>query len=131
MGLFNFRRKRISVQLPAQIHLLERRSDTVSEDHHSGVIVSVSRGGACLVVEKVILGGEHIFFKTQDQGSHLLLIKAGVDEIVAEAHCESIWMDSYTYRQKPSFRMGLKFLTDQKKLYTLCRKGYANENNTV
>lgn len=123
MGFFSIRSQRIPVLIPVEIYLQNRNSANKTETHLSGNIVKISKGGACVVVEKIILDGEHLFFTTQEKAENYMFI-AGADEQVAglNALCKSVWMDGFTFKEKPSFKIGLQFLEEQKEFFIYCKK---------
>ncbi len=130
MGFFSIRSQRIPVLIPVEIYLQNRISDNKTETCLFGNIVKISKGGACVVVEKIILDGDHLFFTTQEKSENYLVV-AGAEENVADlnALCKSIWMDGFTYKEKPSFKIGLQFLEEQKEFFNYCKKKLVKADN--
>ena len=73
MVLFKIRSPRVSVEIPIEIFLKDRKSGVLSKESLSGVLVQLSKGGARAIVSKVMLNGEHIFFSTQEKKPFLFL----------------------------------------------------------
>ena len=122
MVFFNLRSKRVAVEFPVRIYLQNKDSGKISNIYRSGTLVSISKGGGCLVVDKVILDGDHLFFNTQEQSDNYLVLKGNEElEDHLSALCTSIWMDGFTHKKRTSFKIGVKFIGDQKDLFTLCK----------
>ena len=123
MSFFSIRSPRIPVLIPVEIYLQERGSESITHSSLSGNIIKISRGGACIVVEKIILDGEHLFFTTQEKSENYLFLASADKEIASlDALGKSIWMDGFTFREKPSFKIGLQFLEEQKDFFNYCKK---------
>ena len=104
------------------------------QDMHTGIslpelmpttVINFSPEGACLILSKMNINGIHIFFETLNNDSHNLLLypedRNDVDEqsiIIAR----SVWMDSFEHMSKPAFKIGIRFLQNQKELYDYFQK---------
>ncbi len=99
------------------------------QDMHTGIplpevipttVINFSPEGACLILSKMTISGIHLFFETLNNDSHYLLLypedRNDVDDqsvIIAR----SVWMDSFEHMSKPAFKIGIRFLENQKELY--------------
>ncbi len=120
MELFRLLSKRISLELPVNVFLQHKRTGKISQHHTTGTIVNLSKAGACVVFDKVILDGDHLFFTAQEQSeNNLYLTDFSTDEeVVSDVVATAVWMDGCTYHHKPSFKIGVKFLGAQKELFS-------------
>ncbi len=124
MSFFKIRSSRITVEIPVNIFLQERESGILSQVFIPGFLVNVSKTGACIVVSRVMLNGDHIFFTTQDRKQHYLYMPDVFvgDQKKYDLLGVSIWMDGCTFKDKPSFKIGMKLFQHKEKLYTLLKK---------
>ena len=126
MIFFPSRLLRLETEHRVKIALQEwGRGDLLPGEPLGGVMVSISQGGACLVLSKILLGGRHLFFSTlnNDQYNLVLLLaplKAGDEDFAIPAR--SVWMDSCFYKRQPAFKIGLSFHERQKQLFRLFKR---------
>ncbi|NOR24537.1 MAG: hypothetical protein GQ542_09120 [Desulforhopalus sp.] len=104
------------------------------QDMHTGIplpglitttVINFSPQGACLVLPKLTINGNHLFYETLNSDSYNLLLypegRDGFDEELMIA-ARSIWMDTCEHMDKPAFKIGIHFLHDQKELYKLLKQ---------
>lgn len=125
MGFFTTRSERISVEFSTHIHLQKKENAKISSNSHIGTVIKFSKNGACIVVDKVVLDGQHLFFNAQQQAENWLYlsnfplnIEDGDDHLTAEA----IWMDTCSFRNKSAFKIGIRFTEEKNKLFTYLKK---------
>lgn len=116
MGLFKRRSRRIQIEHSVEIYLQNRDSYVCSPQGIPAVAINISKGGACVVVGKMVLDGEHLFFSAQRGGKNLLSLYGLTAENVS-VQASAVWMDSCYYRDKTAFKMGVQFLEVQEKLF--------------
>lgn len=128
--MFRFRSRRIHVDIPVSVSLQERDSERYLTGKSAGTIINISKGGVRLVVEQILFNGEHLFFTSQrDAGNYVVLLFEQVEEVECRYLCSSVWMDSYNYRGKQCFKIGLQFLVKEKVLYRYCKKHFRVKAN--
>ncbi|MDJ0624140.1 MAG: hypothetical protein QNJ17_14315 [Desulfocapsaceae bacterium] len=120
MKLFKTRSQRISVDFAARIYLQDKEDGSLSNNWQQGQIVTISKDGASIIVDKIVLDGQHLFFSAQQQAEKLLYLSHLENETRDEQQqltAEAIWMDSCTHNGKSAFKIGLRFTDDQKDLF--------------
>lgn len=124
MVFFKMRSPRVSVEIPITIFLKDRNSGVLSKESLAGVLVQLSPKGARVVVQKVMLGGDHIFFSSQEKNRFYLCIPELSIENQGEYEINaiSVWMDGCVFDGNPSFKIGINFLDQQKELFALVKK---------
>lgn len=124
MVFFKMRSPRVSVEIPITIFLKDRDSGVLSKESLAGVLVQFSPRGARVVVKKVMLGGNHLFFSSQEQKSFYLCIPefSVENQEGHELNAISVWMDGCVFDGNPSFKIGIKFLEHKKELFALVKK---------
>lgn len=130
MRLFRTRKARISVDFTARVCLQNKQSGKLTESSLLCTVSSLSNNGACLILEKMVLEGEHLFFSAQQQSEHLLYIKdfsidLGIDEPRLQG--VAIWMDSCIVQDKKAFKVGVEFVEKQDQLIERLKKGTKNK----
>jgi hypothetical protein len=119
MDLFRLWSQRISIELPVHVFLQHKKTGKRSSHFAVGTIVNLSKDGACVIFNQVIVDGSHLFFTAQEQAeNNLYLTDFSTDEDVSDVTATAIWMDGCTYQQRPSFKIGVKFLGKQKELFS-------------
>ncbi len=124
MALFRIRSPRINFEIPIKIYFLERNSGKLSQEYLPGFLLNLSRGGACIIVSKVMLEGKHIFFSTQNQKRYYLFFNDNAAENDEQIDIKgfSVWMDRCDFRGKHFFKIGLEFLRKQNELFKRLKK---------
>lgn len=120
MKLFKKRSQRITVDVTTRIYLQDKEDGSLSQSWQEGQLITISKDGASIVVDKVVLDGQHLFFAAQQQADKLLCLNNSINEIIDEApqlSAEAIWMDSCTFNGKSAFKIGLRFTGDQSELF--------------
>jgi len=119
MDLFNRLRQRISIEIPVNVFLQNKSTGKISTRHVTGILVNLSKVGACIIFTKILLDGTHLFFTSLEQAENNLFLKDfPINDDASCVTATAVWMDICTYNQQPSFKMGIKFQEDQKELYT-------------
>ena len=125
MGFFTTRSERISVEFTTHIHLQKKENSKISQNSHRGTIIKISKTGACVVVDKVVLDGQHLFFNAQQQAENWLYLNnlsLNADEEDDHLIAEAIWMDTCTFNNKSAFKIGIRFIEEKKKLFTFLKE---------
>lgn len=125
MGFFTTRSERISVEFTTHIHLQKKENSKISTHCHQGTVIKISKTGACVVVDKVVLDGQHLFFNAQEQAENWLYLNnfpSNIDEENDHLTAEAIWMDTCTYNNKSAFKIGIRFTEEKKKLFAFLKK---------
>lgn len=119
MKLFKTRSQRISIDIAARIYLQDKEDGSLSSNWQKGQVVTFSKDGASIIVDKIVLDGQHLFFAAQQQAEKLLFLSHLENETRDDQQltAEAIWMDSCTYNDKSAFKIGLRFIDDQKDLF--------------
>ncbi len=111
--------QRILIELPIDVFLQNKTTGKISSQYAKGTLVNLSKTGASVIIAKVLLDGSHIFFTAQKHAeNNLYLTGFSIDNEVNDVAATTVWMDGCTYNQRPSFKIGIKFLTKQEKLYS-------------
>ncbi len=109
----------------ARIYLKRKANGRISKSYQRGTVVSLSKTGASIVVDKMVLEGEHLFFNAQTQGDNLLYLSdlsLDIGGEIEDLTAEAIWMDSCTYENKSAFKIGIRFTEEQKELFSYVKK---------
>ncbi len=125
MGFFTTRSERISVEFTTHIHLQKKENSKISTKSHQGTVVKISKTGACVVVDKVVLDGQHLFFNAQQQAENWLYFDhfpLNIDEENDHLIAEAIWMDTCFYNNKSAFKIGVRFTEEKKELFAFLKK---------
>jgi hypothetical protein len=125
MGLFTTRSERISVEFTAQIYLQRKENAKISANYHKATVVKISKTGACVVVEKVVLDGQHLFFNAQQQAENWLYLNnfpLNINEENNHIVAEAIWMDTCNFNNTSAFKIGIRFTEEKKDLFTFLKK---------
>lgn len=125
MGFFTTRSERISVEFTTHIHLQKKENAKISTNCHQGTIVKISKNGACVVVDKVVLDGQHLFFNAQKQAENWLYLNnfpLNIEEENDHLTAEAIWMDTCTFNNKSAFKIGIRFIEEKKELFTFLKE---------
>lgn len=122
MGLFKRRSRRIQIERNVKIYLQNRVSCVLSSQSMPAVAINISKGGVCVVVEKMVLGGEHLFFSAQRGGENLLSIW-GLTKENGALQASAVWMDSCYHRDKPAFKIGMQFQEEQDQVLAEIKAG--------
>ncbi len=123
MNFFRLLSQRISLELPVNVFLQHKKTGRISSDFTTGTIVNLSKAGACVVLDKVILDGNHLFFTAQEQSeNNIYLTNFSTDkDVVSEILATAVWMDGCTYHHKHSFKIGVRFMGLQKELFSIMK----------
>lgn len=122
---FFFRADRIDQDLNMSVGLRDIHAKKLLPDIISTTVINFSPGGACLIVPTMAINGKHLFFDTLNSNLYNIVLFSGVrhdvgDEFTISA--KSIWMDSCEHENKPSFKIGIRFLHNQKKLFKIFKE---------
>lgn len=120
MKLFKTRSHRISVDIATRIYLQDKEDGSLSKNWQDGQLVTLSKEGASVIVDKMVLDGQHLFFAAQQQAEKFLYLSdlnGQTEDIQSQLTAEAIWMDSCTFNDKSAFKIGLRFTDDQKGLF--------------
>jgi hypothetical protein len=113
------RDRRIQCSLPVWLSLREKGSQQLLPGRVAATLINVSKSGACLIVPKMFIAGEHLFFTTLN-GSHSLLLQPQesdkhLNECIISAR--SVWMDSREYLDQLTFMLGICFIAAQRDFF--------------
>ena len=126
MPFFRLYSRRVEVEIPVVVNLYGKKSNKPITDPVPGTLINFSKYGSCLIVEKVIVDGEHLFFSAQKKSGNYLNVKGEIGEFAGlDVLCQSVWMDGLKYKEKSCFKIGLQFNDEQKSLYKLCKKSFS------
>ena len=113
------------MEFTTHIHLQKKENGKKSTNCYQGTVIKISKTGACVVVDKVVLDGQHLFFNAQQQAENWLYlsnfslnIADGNDHLTAEA----IWMDTCSFKNKSAFKIGIRFTEEKKELFDFLKK---------
>lgn len=124
MVSFSFRETRLESQLPVWLRLQANGSQELHPGKVEATIINVSKGGACLLIPKLLIDGKHLFFTTLNSSHTLLLQPHGslneIDEFSISA--KSVWMDSCEHLNQQFFKVGISFTTPQKDFFESIKK---------
>ena len=117
---FLFRSQRIEHDLIMQVGLQDIQSGDLLPELVTTTVINFSPQGACLILPNLTVNGQHLFYATLNSDRFNLLLRSedrnGFDGDFAIA-AQSVWMDSCEYMNKPAFKIGIRFLHSQKKLF--------------
>jgi hypothetical protein len=125
MAPFLFRSHRIEHHLIMRVGLQDMHTSISLPALITTTVINFSPQGACLLLPKLAINGKHLFYETLNSDSYNLLLHPGdvngaEDEFTIAAR--SIWMDSCEHMGKPTFKIGIRFLQNQKELYKLFKQ---------
>lgn len=125
MGAFSFRPSRIKKDLAMRVGLEDIHTGQQLPGLITSTVINFSPEGACLVLPKMIFDGKHLFYATLNNDSYNLLLSPegqdnGDDGFAITA--QSVWMDSCNHQNQPAFKIGIRFLQKQNKLFRLLKK---------
>lgn len=91
----------------------------------STTVINFSPDGACLILPKLLVSGKHLFYSTLNSDSYNLLLyfedpHDTEEELIIAAR--SVWMDTCEHHGKPAFKIGIRFVHNQKNLYKIFRQ---------
>lgn len=91
----------------------------------STTVINFSPNGACLILPKLSISGKHLFYSTLNSDSYNLLLyfedpQDTEEEVIIAAR--SVWMDTCEHHGNPAFKIGIRFLHNQKSLYKIFRQ---------
>jgi len=119
---FLFRSQRIEHDLNMQVGLQDIHTGEPLPGMTSTTVVNFSPQGACLILPNLIVNGRHLFYATLNKDRYNLLLHFE-DRNGIEGECtiaaQPIWMDTCQHLSKPAFKIGIRFLHNQKKLFDL------------
>lgn len=119
MVSFAFRSPRIDTNIPVWLQLQENGTEQLHPGTVSASIINISKNGACLRIPKLLINGKHLFFETLNS-THTMWVQSQEEtEQVREfkISAQSVWMDSYEHHNRLCFKVGVCFITMQKKLF--------------
>jgi hypothetical protein len=120
MVRFFFRSDRIERKLIMNVGLQDMHTGIALPELLPTTVINFSPEGACLILSKLTINNMHLFYETLNNDSHYLLLypedrnDADNQSIIT---ARSVWMDSFEYMDKPAFKVGIRFLQNQKELY--------------
>lgn len=119
MVSFTFRNPRIETDIPVWLRLRENSTGKLHPGTLGASIVNISISGACLHIPKLLINGQHLFFSTLNSTHTLNLQPQDHNEHVTKFNimAQSVWMDSFEHHTNLSFKVGVCFLTVEKKLF--------------
>lgn len=125
MAPFLFRSPRIEHHLIMRVGLQDMLTSISLPALITTTVINFSPEGACLLLPTLAINGKHLFYETLNSDSYNLLLHPGdvngaEDEFTIAAR--SIWMDSCEHMGKPTFKIGIRFLQNQKELYKLFKQ---------
>ncbi len=106
-----------------------RVKDCITNDYLqgecSGVLVNISKEGACIVLQKMLISGNHLFFTTLNDERHCLVLSIDtpmekVKPLMVMA--SPVWMDGCHYNEQPAFKVGLCFQEKQHELFSFFKE---------
>ena len=111
------------MEVPVQVALQRRKNSAVTIYQQHGVVTNFSKNGACIVVQSVVIEGEHLFFSAQRDGENYLYvtgISMGPEDVSVSA--KAISMDTCTRNNTNGFKLGVEFVAEQKELFDYLKK---------
>jgi hypothetical protein len=127
MAPFFFRSHRIEHDLTMRVGLQDTQNGITLPGLLTTTVINFSPEGACLILSNLTIDGKHLFFSTLNSDSyHLVLYLKNQDDVEDEAMitAESIWMDSCEHQEKSAFKIGIRFLHNQKTLFQQLQKRF-------
>ena len=125
MKFFPSRLLRVESEYRVEVRLHDNKNGALLPSACSGVMVNISKGGACLVLFKMLIEGRHLFFSTLNDGHHhlvLLIENPALSNETFMIPARSVWMDSYHYKGEPAFKIGLCFHEKQQNVFQIFKK---------
>ncbi len=127
MDAFSFRPSRIKKEFAMCVSLQDIQTGECVADLSTATVINFSPEGACLLLTRLIFNGKHIFYSTLDSDSYNLLLSPeaqnnGSDDAFSIT-AQSVWMDTCNYERQPAFKIGIRFLKKQNKVFKLLKKG--------
>lgn len=129
MTPFFFRSDRIEQDLVMSVGLRDIHAKKLLPDLISSTVINFSPGGACLIVPNLSINGRHLFFDTLNDNLYNIVLFSGVQHDIGNEFtitAKSIWMDSCEHENKPSFKIGIRFLHNQKRLFNIFKKRFSS-----
>jgi hypothetical protein len=122
---FLFRPNRIKLHLIMRVGLQDMHTGIPLPGLITTTVINFSPQGACLVLPKLTINGNHLFYETLNSDSYNLLLHPGELNGVEDGStiaARSIWMDTCEHMDKPAFKIGIDFLHNQKELFKLLKQ---------
>jgi len=130
MAAFFFRSPRIDQDLAMRVGLQDIHSHEPLPGQIPTTVVNFSPDGACLIIPKVAIDGKHLFFDTLNSELYnlVLFFEDENDENHAKIAISArpIWMDACEYQDKPAFKIGIRFLFKQDRLFKNLQKKFSS-----
>ncbi len=110
--LKNLRRlTRKNLFLPVTISVENVNTGAVLTDALTGHITNLTKHGACLFMEKIMMGSFHFFHSTKENDSLVLQLTITMPH---EGECHTItarplWFDIFRDEQRRGFKIGIEF----------------------
>ena len=126
MTVFSFRPTRIETALRIWLQLQDISSGQPLPHRTQATIINFSVQGACLAVANLLFDNTHLFYSTLDSDRYTLLLQFENSDDNKEFFsiaARSIWMDSCTFDGKPAFKIGIRFLQQQKEVFARIKRG--------
>lgn len=122
---FAFRDPRIETNLTVRLRLQEISTEHLHPGSVNATIVNISKSGACLLIEQLLINGKHLFFTTLNSTHIMTLQSTDNTEKIKKFNvsAQSIWMDSLKRDNHLYFKVGIRFTTPQKKLFQNVKGG--------
>jgi hypothetical protein len=125
MVFFTPKALRIEGECRVDIRLQEYGHKTYLPGVATGVIVNLSKKGACLMLQQMLLEGRHLFFSTLNTESCQLVLFFNLapeskSPIIVSGR--SVWMDYHSAEDKSAFKVGIEFHENQNHLLKIFRK---------
>ncbi len=96
----------------------------------STTVVNFSPEGACLIIPKLAIDGKHLFFDTLNSEFYNLVLffedQNDENHTKVAISARPIWMDTCEYQSKPAFKVGIRFLFKQDRLFRDLQKKYSS-----
>jgi len=136
MSIEKRRFRRISVELPVAVHLVDQRKKIRLGDALEARIKNFSPVGAALTVGTIQLEGKHLFYTCQDNTDIIieLIFNLGqTGEETIKVPAAPVWFDRNLDSEKKQFVIGLEFLLPAKsrEIKRLCREACQDETLLV
>jgi len=122
------RAPRAAIEMPITLVLRDEGDEAALVDPVPGFLKDVSSYGAGLVISKVYVGSNHLFYTPHDHPEMVLSMEIIQDEeTVLDIPVYPIWFNSDQEDEANPFRMGVEFMLDSespqmKAFNTLLRK---------
>jgi hypothetical protein len=124
---FFFRSERLEQELMMHVGLQDIHTKESIPGLIAATVINFSPKGACLIIPNPAIDGKHLFFDTLHSNRYNLVLffaeqGNGSDSYTIAA--ESVWMDSCEYQSKSAFKIGIRFLHNQNKLFHNLKKKF-------